>query len=205
MDSLFRFGFLMPAICLLLSCGGSGDIPRTVNTINADRMQLDTVFLTKNGREVVAPRGKDGIQVDVIVDSGELVWLALTCTNPNCPGKEEAIEPGDRPFLFIWADPLVVAKPDGSVGYLEIGPDQDRMELVRALGGQMEPACPECLKTRDIDSESDEERQKFVDFCQPYFLPETAARMKELDEEHSRRLKHLEERRNRDVDLPDEN
>lgn len=201
-----RFGFvvLVAVSLLLVSCGGSDDdLPRSFASIDKEAMSLDAIFLTDDGREIIAPMGRDGTRAEVIVDNGELAFAAYVCKNPNCKGVGKKIsEEQERPYLFVWKDPLVEAKSDGTVGYREFASAQARMQLVEQAGGTLEPICPACLKVRNVDGESTEERQQYSDWCEFYVLPETEKRLKELDEERQQRIKFMKERKNRDVDLP---
>lgn len=46
--------------------------------------------------------------------------------------------------------------------------------------------CPSCLKVRDLKNESREQKAKYEGFVSLYVLPETKARVQELDEELAR-------------------
>jgi hypothetical protein len=73
----------------------------------------------------------------------------------------------------------VYAKPDGTFGY-----DQARAAAQRsAVAG-----CPACLKKRRPQTETPEQRAQYVSWVNPYVLPETAERLKELDELLQRRI-----------------
>jgi len=113
--------------------------------------------------------------------TGELAFRAWICRNPACPGRK-----GDgQPVKFVWVDPLYFAKPDGTVGS-EIVADRTA-EIVRR-GGTATPQCPECVKMRNLASETAADQRKYMEFCVEYVLPETERRQKELEAEYVRRV-----------------
>ena len=167
-------------LCLISACGSRGDTPRSRNAIMSEKEELPVLYLTEDGEEVIVPG-----QGNVITHNGKLAWEAMECRNPNCPGTPN----GDRPFLFIWTNPLARPGVDGQVEYIE-EPDETILQL---LEESSEPVCPACLPGRTRDSESDAVQQQYVEWCQPYVLPATAQRLKELDDEHRRRLEYVPE------------
>ena len=159
-------------LCLLVSCKKETP-PRTREEIFQERMALPArYFSAKTHQRVIAPAGK-GIFVDE--ETGEICWPALVCNNPDCPGRQ-----GDEPLLFIEPDSAYYVKPDGTVGY-----DAARAKAERHRAGP----CPECARKRDPRTETAEQRQRYIDWVKPYVLPDTAARMKQLDEEFQRRIR----------------
>jgi hypothetical protein len=48
--------------------------------------------------------------------------------------------------------------------------------------------CPACLKIRNVDTESDEDRMRYRGYVETYMLPETLRRMKELNRERRRAM-----------------
>jgi len=182
-------------VCCCVSCG-SETRKRSFRQINADRQNLPILLLTQETRkDLIVP----GNTVPPIVDeeTGELCWQAYHCTNPGCPGNGK-LEDG-RPLLFIHADPLVKVGPDGNIVRVEVPAGKDAGEYMVELGGTMYPTCPECLKIRDCENEMQEERLKYVNWVQPFVLPEVAQRIKELDEEEAKRREDLERRKDRPV------
>ena len=124
--------------------------PRTARDISAARDQLPVLFLTESGREVY--RSRQTAEPSLDPETREILWFALTCTNPDCPAKDQGQD--GRPFLFIWVD------PDWKVG----------------------------MKIRNVDSESEKDRQRYESWVRLYTLPEAKGRAAELNTEHKRRI-----------------
>jgi hypothetical protein len=163
---------LVAALPLLASCGQSEPPPSTRDEIFRERLALPAVYFTaKTHKRVIAPASK-GLFVDE--QTGEVCWPALACHNPDCPGRS-----GGEPLLFIEPEAGVYAKPDGTIGY----------DRARATTNQSVVAgCPACLKKRRPQTETPEQRARYVSWVKPYVLPETAARLAELDELLQRRI-----------------
>ena len=177
-----RFSFAAMLLIVCVSCGETR--PKTLDEMYEEERQLPSLFITaQSGTQVTAP-GDTGVFVDEA--TGELAWRALTCTNPACPKYSI-----DEPFLFIAPDPAIVANPDGSLGY-----DRSRVDEADNHFGN----CPECLKIRNLASESDEDRQKYSNFATPYVLPETGRRREELAAERKAREAELQQRMQRSAD-----
>lgn len=158
--------------CLLSSCGGEAP-PRARDEIFRERMELPALYFTaQTHQRVIAPMDKG---VFVHESTGELCWPALVCNNPNCPGRK-----ADEPLLFIEPDMGVYVKADKTIGY-----DAAR---ARAVAGAAGP-CPACAKLRRPASETPAGRQQYIDWVQPYVLPETAAAGAKLDKELQRRIR----------------
>ena len=161
--------------CLLAACvagcSGSEQQPRARRQadISTEQRSLPVLFLMEKSRkEVILPANTTKL---VDATGGERLWPAITCTNPDCPGKNKGTN--DRPFLFICPDPTRPIR------------------------------CPECLKIRDLESETDRQRMQYAAWARPYVLPETAARMRRLAAERKCRiaeLRQLEKRRKRKPD-----
>ena len=165
---------------------GCGETPpKTLEELYSDERQLPAVFImAESGEQIIVP-GDRGVFVDDA--TGELCWPALTCDNPNCPARSN----GNKPYLFFAADKAVYAKPDGSIGY-----DHTKVTEADNFFGN----CPECLKIRDVESETDEQRQQYSNWARPYVLPETAKRREELAAARQKREAELQERMRRTVD-----
>jgi len=173
------------AACVLFlftSCSSEEPPPRSRDEIFRARMQLPTVYLTAETNQRVTDTAERGVFVHE--DTGEICWPALACGAPECPGRTSDGEP----FLFIAPDPCLFVKDDGEIGY-----DPSRESTAANPAG----GCPQCLKNRDLASETDEVRQRYAGYVKPYVLPETAKAQKELDEENRRRLEAFEKRRAR--------
>lgn len=169
--TLFVLLLVVSALGVFTSCGRKPPPPRTRDEIFRDRVSLPAVYLTvKTHTRVLAPGGK-GAFIDQ--ETGELCWPALACTNPNCPGKGK-----DEPYLFIDPDPGVFVKPDGTLGY----------DLAMAKASKADGTCPKCAANRNFANETNEDRQRYINWVRPYVLPETAQRQKALDEELQKRI-----------------
>ena len=143
--------------------------------LRPDDSQSATLYLNaKTKKRVLTPKS----QVNFVAkDTGEICWRAFECRNPNCPAK--AVNPDL--FLFITPDPAVYIKPDGTLGF-------DEGKANGAIQQETTGSCPECLKIRNLESESSATRERYASYVQPHVLPETAKRLKELDEEYKRRV-----------------
>jgi hypothetical protein len=170
---------LLAVVAVVAGCRGR--TPATLEQIEADQLALPAVYLTADGREAIVPANRG--DVIVVPGSRQLAFRAYMCTNPDCPNRERGT--GDRPFLFTWADPLWKVDEQGQLQF-DVVPDRAAETLRR--GGLPEPTCPGCLELRAKDGEPPETRQRYRNWVVYYELPESAARRKELDAEHRRRL-----------------
>jgi hypothetical protein len=72
--------------------------PRPRDAIFKDRLALPAVYLTaKSHKRIVESAGLPLFSSDP--ETGEMIWPALYCTNPDCPGRREG-----EPLLFIEPD-----------------------------------------------------------------------------------------------------
>ena len=72
--------------------------PRSIEKISNEQASLNRLYMTeKTQRQIIAPTNM-GLFVDQV--TGENVWPAYTCHNPDCPKKGE----GNEPYLFILFD-----------------------------------------------------------------------------------------------------
>jgi len=165
--------------------------PRTAEEIFHDRRKIDTLYLTEDEQEIIAPASPAGA---VVADAraGTLAWPAWQCNNPDCPGEGK----GGRPYLFTWPDPFKFVADDGSVGVRQPENDED----LKLFEQSSEQKCPACLPQRNLAAETDQQRLQYQQWCQPYILPQAAEQLQELDEETRRYKEELERRRNRPVD-----
>ena len=172
--------------CMVLAgCGKERPLPE----IEKEERSLDALYLTaETGKEITAPANK-GVFVDE--ETGELCYPAYTCVNPDCPAKKS----GDRPFLFIHRDVLTRVGPGGKVVEDEIPPGKDPAEFIQSRGGFLAPTCPACWEVRKGRSETPAQKQQFIDWVRPYVLPQTAKRMKELEQEYKLRSAGKADRR----------
>ena len=69
------------------------------------------------------------------------------------------------------------AKDQGQDGFPFLFICHDRAQMV---------ACPECLTTRNLATETPAEQARYASYARAYVLPETARRVKELDAERRR-------------------
>jgi len=154
-NSFFAPVILLAFALVLPGCGKKPEPPARRGTeISAEQRSLNALFLTeKTHKEVIAPQNTKDL---IDPETGETIWPALKCNNPDCPGKDKGQD--GRPFLFICPNP---SQPMW---------------------------CPECLKTRNRDSETQKDLIRYTAWVQPYVLPETAQRIKQLEAERKRRI-----------------
>ena len=119
--------------------------PRSLEEISKEQMTLNRLYLTeKTHRRIVAPSNTKPF-VDEL--TGENVWPACTCHNPDCPGQgtEEA------PYLFILFDrnkpPICPAC----------------VEAFQLLGAEQEELAPYLRWTRTYELEEKTARLKQLD------------------------------------------
>jgi len=200
----FKVLLLVTLTLTLASCWGKSKKARTTKDITQDRLDIPCLYLTPDGKEIKVPF-KDAREVVLDPETKQMIYPAYTCTNPDCPGKDKG--KNGRPYLFIWEDPTVTVNAEGKIVPVESlakarqardNIEYQRLyeEICKKKGIPLERACPECFKKRNYASETEEERQKYRDWVVRYELPEAAEQRKKLDEEHQRRLKDLERRRN---------
>jgi len=187
MKSFCRRGFVpalaVAAVWSATSCGPRP--PRTTDEIFEDELTVDTLYLTEDGREVIAPGSPTG--VIVLPRTKDLAWAAMQCDNPDCPGEGK----GDRPFVFPWPDPFKTIDEEGNIQMRQ----PETQEDFALLDQFAEPACPACLPTRNRAKETLDEKIKYKSWVRPYVLPESAEQLKRLEEEKRGLLK---EKRRRD-------
>jgi hypothetical protein len=148
-------------------------VPRSSDDIFREKVGLPALFLTVDTKQRVVAAGNQGNFVDK--DTGEICWRAFECRNPKCPGKAT----NGGLYLFITPDPAVFLKPDGTLGF-------DEKKANEAARSGIVSGCPECLKIRNLKSESPATREYYASFVQTHVLSETAKRLKELEEEYNR-------------------
>ena len=147
--------------------------PRSRDEIFKEKENLPALFLTAITKKRIEATGNKGNFVDK--DTGEIAWRAFECRNPKCPGKA----PNGDLYLFITPDPGVILNPDGTLGY-------DERKANDAIKSGKNRGCPECLKIRNLNTESAAARERYASFVAIHVLPGTAKRLKELDEEYKR-------------------
>jgi hypothetical protein len=148
-------------------------VPRSRDDIFREKVNLPALFFTADTKQRVVAAGNQGSFVDK--DTGEICWRAFECRNPKCPGKAT----NGGLYLFITPDPSVFLKPDGTLGF-------DEKKANEAARSGIVSGCPECLKIRNLKSESPATREHYASFVQTHVLSETAKRLKELEEEYNR-------------------
>jgi len=187
------------ALGLLLLAGGCGPSPApdafsnlqpgpvapmgTEAVQRADRLlerqfEVETVFLTEDGKEIIAPGNRQGIIVDSA--TGKLAWAAWQCDNPSCPGRKSA----SLPLLFPWPNPFYFAQTDGTVGVRQ---PVTEAELQQAQE-YAEVKCPACLKNRNRIAETPAMRQQYRSWCRQHVLPQAAQQREKLAEEYRQTL-----------------
>jgi len=162
---------VLPAI-VAAGCGTRSSRPRSREDIFQDRLRVDTLFITEDGRQFTRPMNPDRA---IVVEGGKLAWPAWQCDNPDCPGRGA----DGKPYLFPWPDPFKKAAADGSISVRQPLTQEDQVLFEKFI----EQACPQCLKKRSIASESKARRQQYKDWCQPHVLPSAAKQLKELEKE----------------------
>lgn len=190
------FSAAVGLLCLTGGCGSKAP-PRTIADILRDRENVPYLYLTeKTNREVFGPLTKGRAFVDP--ESGEITWMAYSCSNPECPGKNQGRN--GRPFLFTWRDPSPRANPDGTVMFETARlPDEALIDYLHRLGGEEGPTCPACLTKRTPAAETPKQKLKYNDWVQIYIPPEQIQRAKELDAEIAAWNAKLKERSERKV------
>jgi hypothetical protein len=90
---------------------------------------------------------------------------------PDCPGRG-----ADGKLLkFITPDPTAYVKSDGTIDY-----DSKKSKVAEKMAYG---ACPECLKKRNLKTESRVDRNKYAKWVKRHVLPESAKRKEELESE----------------------
>jgi hypothetical protein len=163
-----KLGFFLAFGGLWIGCDEK-EKPRTRDVVFREIQSLPTLYMTgKTRKEVIAP-GNKGSFVDE--KTGEICWRVMECGNPDCPGR-----PADaKPLKFITPNPAMYVKPDGTIDY-----DQKKSKEEEKMAGG---ACPECLKKRNLKTESNADRNKYAKWVKPHVLPESAKRKEELEAE----------------------
>ena len=156
--------------------------PRTPRNISRARDKLPILFMTESGREVYRPRTQSEPSFDP--ETKEILWFAMTCTNPDCPARDQGKD--GRPFLFVWPDPDYVVGPNGPVAETPEG--KVRGDTLREQTGFVSAQCPACMKIRNPKSETAKVRAQYDSWVRHYRLPEAAARAEQLNKEHKRRI-----------------
>ena len=172
-----KLAFACCAIVPLVMVAGCTK-PRALEEIEAEQRALPVLYLTEKSMAEVHAPADAGLFVDKA--TGELCYRAYECRNPDCPGKGS----GDKPHLFIHRDVLVSVDASGEISWSQIPAGQNPQDYIRAQGGYMAPTCPKCAELRDLDNESDADRQKYQQFIELHEIPETAARREELEAEY---------------------
>lgn len=177
-------------LCLAIACamlaiagvsGCSEADPPSTEELFQQQMDLPAVYLTsQTGTRVLAPSGNNP---HVDAKTGEVAWLALACSNPQCPGRN-----GDEPFLFISPNTGVRVMPDGT--FTSDPKKGQAFAITPNAPFIMTPhGCPQCVTLRKLGSETAAQKQQYNNYVRPYVLPETAVKMKKLDELRLKRMK----------------
>ncbi|MCG8587625.1 MAG: SH3 domain-containing protein [Pirellulales bacterium] len=123
--------------------------PRLLHDIVVERLNVNQLYLTeKTHKEVIAPAK---LLTPVDPETGEKCFPALTCYNPDCPGKSDAT--GERPYLFTTS------------------------------AAHMKVQCPACARSHAPATRTLAERARYRAWIKPYRLPESAARLEQLEAE----------------------
>lgn len=185
----WRAAMICAALPALFAVVGCSQKTRPLREIEDEKAQLPLLYISHPSGVHVMDKAGRGIFVDP--GSNEICYQPHECLNPNCPGRTA----DGQPFLFVHHNPLVAVGADGEIEY-ELPPDGvDPDKYVESKGGRAFPTCPECLKQRDLKSESAETAQQYRDWVQPHVPAETIKRRQELEEEYQRAYDALQERR----------
>ena len=171
-----RFVWLFGSLFLVGVTGCSQ--PRSLEEIEADQRALPVLYLTETSLSEVQATADAGLFVDEA--TGELCYRAYECQNPACPGHSA----DGKPYLFIHRDVLASVDSSGEITWDQVPAGQEPRAYIRSLGGYLAPTCPKCVELRDLDSESDEERQKYQAWAKLHEIEETAIRRAELEAEY---------------------
>ena len=163
-----KLGFFLAFGGLWIGCGEK-EKPRTRDVVFQEIQTLPVLYLTGKTRKEVIAAGDKGNFVDD--KTGEICWRVMECGNPDCSGRAA----DGKPLKFITPDPAMYAKPDGSIGY-----DEEKSKQAENMAGG---ACPECLKKRNLKTESNADRNKYAKWVKVHVLPESAKRKEELEAE----------------------
>jgi len=170
----FAAWVLMVCLWIFAGCGGKDKPakPRTRDQIFEDLQSLPTLYWTgKTKRKVTAPANK-GQFVDK--KTGEICWRVMECGNPDCTGRGT----DGKSLKFITPDLTAYVKSDGSIDY-----DSKKSKEAKKIAYG---ACPECIKKRNLKTESNSDRNKYAKWVKPHVLPESAERKEELETELER-------------------
>jgi len=163
---------------LLAGCNGE-QRPRHSDQIFQDRLKVDTLFLTEDGQRIVRPMNPQSL---IVFDAaaGKIAWPAFQCNNSDCPGRKA----DGSPYLFSRSNPFVSVQADGSISTRSQSTAADFEQFQKYA----EVKCPACLEKRNRVSESAQQRQQYVDWCQSHVLASAAKRLAELDRELQKTL-----------------
>ena len=150
--------------------------PRTRADIFQARLKVDTLYLTEDGEEIIAPGNSDRV---IVTETGKLAWPAWECQNSSCPGRSN----DGSPFLFPWPDPFKSAE-GGQIKVRQPLTAQDD----KLMANFSEQKCPKCLEVRDLDKETEEQRQQYKNWVQPHVTASAAEQLQALDEELQERM-----------------
>ena len=161
-------------VCSLPGCSGCGgyDPPRTRDEIAADQIAVDTIYFKQDGTQFHAPGTKRGMIVD---DAGQLAHAAWQCNNAECPGR------GDEgsPYLFPSADPFAYVDETGQPAIRQPETEAD----FKLFEDFIERKCPKCLEIRQLDSETDQQRQQYQGYLVRHVTSKAEQQLAELEAE----------------------
>jgi hypothetical protein len=130
----------------LASCSKKEEpVPRSRDEIFKQRLTLPALYLTApSHKRIIAPAGLALFTKDK--ETGEMIWPALYCTNPDCPGRREG-----EPLLFIEPDagfacPQCVAKRNRATESAEV-----RQQYINWVRPYVLPETAKKLKELDAE------------------------------------------------------
>lgn len=181
MPCLWRLGCLL-SVAAFLFCFASCTTeqpPRSQDEILREELELPALYMTsKSEKRVKAPASK-GLFVDK--ETGEILWPAKACHNPDCPAR------GPNAELNVFVVPDLTLVVDGS-GTIAFDPNLvGRAEKTHGL-------CPACVEKFNLASTDKEKLAGYVKWVKPHVLPETEKRRKVLAEERTKRREYIKKR-----------
>lgn len=160
-------------------CSSDYEPPRTREDIFKDQIAVETIYFREDGSQFTAPGTKLGMTVDK--RSGKLAWAAWQCNNPNCPARGA----DGGPHLFPLPDPFAYVDANGEPAIRQPETEED----FQRFNDFIERKCPACLKIRDLDSETEQQRQQYQSWVTRHITPGAEKQLAALEEEMKEYLK----------------
>src|SRR5947208_14365312 len=117
-------------------------------------------------------------------NGGQFMWPAYVCYAPNCPGRKAE----GKPYIFPQGDSTIEIR-GGNAKYTGPPAGGDAAQPAASAGGSAYATCPECLKIRNLATETPLEAERYRKLVRRYIPPESVARQSDLQEEYRRLLR----------------